>query len=310
MKSTINRIRNKNGKIYKAYKFVMDLSDKIDEHHLYLLSAGIAFNILLYIIPIFLVATFVVSSFIDVQHLSATIEEMLMDFLPPTASSLEIVRQIITEVQNISAHSTAAGWIGLATLLWVSSALLSSLRTGLNAIFQISETKNFVFYRLKDILLTITISILILLYSYAVPLLNFIISMLNQFIPDFIQEYFSSVLVTVSSLFTSFTLFYFIYSFVPTKRLPKWVTIYSTLSCVLLIELTRHVFAWYISGISNYGKLYGTYAVIVSMALWIYYSALIILLSAEAVKFIHDRKKQNKVQVQTKPAPINRKVKK
>jgi uncharacterized BrkB/YihY/UPF0761 family membrane protein len=55
------------------------------------------------------------------------------------------------------------------------------------------------------------------------------------------------------------------------------------------IELSRYIFAWYISSISNYGKFYGTYAVIISMAVWIYYSAVIILLAAEISKYINDK---------------------
>ena len=57
-----------------------------------------------------------------------------------------------------------------------------------------------------------------------------------------------------------------------------------------MIELSRHLFAWYISTVTDYGKFYGTYAVIVSIAIWVYYSSLIILLSAELGKYIYDNK--------------------
>ncbi|GAB1370343.1 hypothetical protein MASR1M45_04030 [Candidatus Kapaibacterium sp.] len=64
----------------------------------------------------------------------------------------------------------------------------------------------------------------------------------------------------------------------------------ATVISVIGIEASRYIFTWYISSLSNYGKFYGTYAVIISMAVWIYYSAVIILLSAEISKYIYDLK--------------------
>lgn len=72
--------------------------------------------------------------------------------------------------------------------------------------------------------------------------------------------------------------------------MPLKIIILSTAISVGGIEIARYLFAWYISSVSNYGKFYGTYAVIISMAVWIYYSSLIILLAAEVSKFIYDKK--------------------
>jgi membrane protein len=89
---------------------------------------------------------------------------------------------------------------------------------------------------------------------------------------------------------------YFIYWFVPNIKLNFKTKLWSTILCVVLIELSRHVFGWYISGSTSYGKFYGAYAVIVTMALWIYYSSLIILLSAELVKFILEKRGKSVIQ--------------
>lgn len=288
----LTKNKEKKGRLSRIYKELINLSDRIDNHHLFLLASGIAFNILIYLIPMFLVAIYIVNIFFDGAELAQSLEKLVVEFLPPNASSLALMHSIIVEIQQIMTHSSLAGWIGICTLLWVSSALISSIRTGLNAIFQIAEPKIFIIYRFKDILLTIIITILILLYSYAVPLLNFLVSFIETFTPEAIQQIVSNMIVTLSSLAVSFGLFLFIFMFIPTKKLPRYIVIWSTVLCMGLIELSRHVFGWYISGISSYGKFYGTYAVLVSMAVWIYYSALIILLSAEFVKFMHDRREE------------------
>jgi len=274
----------------QIYDWVMEFSDQLDDNHTYMLASGIAFNIALYIIPLFLLSIYLVNAFVDTNSLIEIIEKALKDFMPPTQSSREIIHTVIDEVMKINLHSNTAGIIGLVSLLWISSILVSSLRSGLNAIFHIPAKKIFIIYRLYDILITVIITILILIYSYFVPIGNFLISLLESYFPEFVHKLISGALVTIISLVSSFVIFMFIYTFIPTKRLPFFVIFWSTVVCVLMIELSRHIFAWYISSISNYGKFYGTFAVVISMAIWIYYSSFILLFSGELMNFIYKKK--------------------
>lgn len=293
-----NTLKNK---LKSLYNTIMEFSDQVDDNHTYMLAAGIAFNISLYIIPLFLLAIYLVNAFVDTNYLTEVIEKALTDFMPPTVSSKEIIHTIIDEVKKINLHSSTAGIVGLVSLLWISSILVSSLRSGLNAIFHIPAKKIFIIYRLYDILLTIIITILILIYSYLVPIGNFVITFLESFFPDFIHRIISGALVTIISLSSSFVLFLFIYTFIPTKRLPSFIIFWSTVACVIMIEISRHIFAWYISSISNYGKFYGTFAVVISIAVWIYYSSFILLFAGEIVNFIYKKKLRKNFEISSTP---------
>lgn len=288
--STKDKIFKKYPKLEKIYNNWTIFNERIDKHHLFMVAAGIAFNIIIYLIPLFLVAIYVVSMFLDESSIIKYIEALFAEWLPPTNEANSIMNSILTEVGNIADHSSIFGIVGIAVLLWISSFLVSSLRTGLNAVFQISSKRIFIFYRLKDILLTILISILILVYSYIMPLVNFLEDLISKLFPDILQGVFSDGLLLLFSAATSFIVFFIIYALVPNKKLPWKIIRLSTIICMIAIELSRHVFAWYITGLSNYGKFYGTYAVVVSHAIWIYYSSLIILLSAEISKFYFDIK--------------------
>ncbi len=256
-----------------------------------MLAAGIAFNILLYLLPMFLVAVYVVNLVFGAENLSSSLEKILIDLLPPDARSADFLNGLVGEVNSILAKSTFFGWIGMGVLLWISSTLISSLRTSLNAVFRLHSPNIFVFYRLKDIYLTLVMTILVMLYSYAVPIITVALTFINEYFPDKVNWILSEFAFNILSLLTSFGLFYFIFRSVPNKKLPRTIRLIATGSSLLLIELSRYVFAWYIGSISNYGRFYGTYAVIVSIALWIYYSSLMILISAELAKFIYDLKK-------------------
>jgi membrane protein len=275
--------------VIKYYNIIDELSDRIDEHHLFMLASGIAFNILLYMIPLFLLVIYIINISLGTSYISDSIENLFDSFMPPTESNNLLFKKIISEVRLILDHSTLFGWIGVFGLLWVSSALISSIRTSINAIFNLDSPKNFMIYKIKDILMTIAITILIFIYSYAMPSVNFAIDLIDNFVPDFADGFVNWIILLIMSLFISFILFYFIFRFVPNKPIPKRVRFWSTIICMLAIETARHIFAWYIGGVSSYGKFYGAYAVIVSLAVWIYYSSLILLLSAEITKYYFDK---------------------
>lgn len=291
------QFKEKKGGFYRFYREIVEISDRVDKHHIFMLAAGIAFNIIVYLIPLILIAIFIVNLVFNNQDISNSIEELLLDQLPPTESANSIIHTVVNEVSATFSHSSFFGYIGIGGLLWLSSMLVSSIRYGLNTIFELESPKIFVFYKLKDILLTIGITILIFLYSYVVPLLsivNEVIEVIEVYFPQFIHDFISGTIIRFGSIFTSFLMFYFIYRLVPNYKLPKKLVYWSTIICVVAIEIARNLFAIYLTNLSNYGKFYGTYAVIVSMAVWIYYSSLIILLSAEISKYFYDRKEKKK----------------
>lgn len=275
--------------LHRIYKNIVELSDRLDAHHTFMLASGIAFNLIIYMIPLFLLVIYIIQVVFDLGLFVETIEKLLNDYLPPTGSTSELVHTIIEEVGLITQHAAFFGWIGVVGLLWISSFLISSIRISLNTIFEAESRHFFMIYWLKDIFLTIVISILFLLYSYALPIVNFLLDFVSTFSPAALEGFLSDLILMSASILTSFVLFVFIYKVVPNSKLPKRVVLIATLISVFSIEIARYVFAWYISSISDYGKFYGTYAVIVSIALWIYYSSLIILLSAEISKFIFDK---------------------
>jgi len=288
----LNFIRFLIEKIIKIYHFFEHFLERVDKHHLYLISSGIAFNIFLYIMPLFLVAIFIVNYFfVDEQKVTQFLFDTLNELLPPSKNTKEFLNTVALEVKSISSGSGIAGLIGGVTLLWLSSALFSSFRAGLNAIFEIKEKKFFFFYKLKDMLITIIVVILILISTYIFPVISIIEANLKDYIPEVLQPIFSTIYILIFSVSVSFVLYFLIYTFIPSEKPDLKIRLLSTGMCIVLIEISRRGFAWYLGTISNYGKFYGAYAIIASVAVWIYYLTLIILLSAEFSNYIFTRKK-------------------
>lgn len=290
----INRIKGilKNPKksFKRAYRWFELFEERLDSHHTFMLASGIAFNILLYLIPIFLILVLSIRMFLGPQGIIEIFNDILLEFLPPTKETYDLLATVSHEVEILVAYSSVFGFIGGISLLWLSSLLISSFRSALNTIFNLKSPHIFILYRFKDMFLIIILTVLILIYSYALPIVTFFIDSVTNLLPDIFDGFITKALLILFSLLTSFLLIYFIFRWVPNEKIPRKQRLFATILTVILIEISRHIFAWYISSVTNYGKFYGTYAVIVSIAVWIYYSSLIILLSAELGKYIYDDK--------------------
>ncbi len=267
-----------------------EIIDRTERHHIYLLSAGIAFNVLVCIVPLILLAIFLVGLFLDPTALTLIVGQSLQEALPKSPATSEFIWSVMKEVNLIGSTSSTAGLVGLGILLWVASALFSSLRAGLNAIFHIPSPHFFLFYRLKDIGLTIVMAILVFASALLPPLLNLFRSLGGEFFSETLETLLSNAVITTFSFVTSALLFYFLYRFVPNDKIPRPIRLMSTVLCVFFWEGARYLFAWYLGSVSNMGRFYGGYAVLFSSVLWIYYSALIVLFSAEIAKYWHEQR--------------------
>lgn len=290
----LQELKNKYSKLYRIYNHISAISDRIDDHHLYLFASGISFNILIYFLPLLLVVIYLINLIFGFESISTAFSSLIWDILPPNKSNERIVHLVLAELKSILGKSSYLGIFGLIALLWLSSALISAFRTALNTIFDLQSPQFFLIYRLKDILLTILLTLFILIYSYVIPLVSVMDSLIRTIFPDRIEWLFSNALLTFASFVSGFVLYYFVFSYVPNKKIPRYSRLLATLICAISLELSRNIFAWYITTIADYGKFYGTYAIIVSLMFWIYYSSLIMLVSAEIGKYAFDAKLSHK----------------
>jgi membrane protein len=272
------------------FKFI----DRLEEHHVFLMAAGIAFNIFLYLIPLFLVSVYLVNLIFGADNITHILIKYIDSVLPPNTSTNKLLEDILTEVNLIFAHSSIVGWVGIAVLIWLSSTLLSAIRTGLNRIFEIETPRVFVFYKIKDIVLILLLMLMMIISSYIVPLYSIIYNLVIEHISPPYDWYFSRLFMTAATMLTSGIMFFGIFKFLPNDKMPRFIVGISTFLCVIAVELSRNIFAWYIVKFGTYGKFYGTYAVIVSVAVWIYYLTLIILFSAEISKFLYNKRAEKR----------------
>ncbi len=279
----------------RTWTLIYDFVDITDRRHIFLLSSGIAFNLLLCIIPLTVLIVSLVSGVMDVEQTKDTVEAALESFLPKNTQASSLLATIINEVGAFFNYSTAAGWIAGVALLWLASALFSSLRTGLNAIFHIPTPKFFILYKLKDMAFTIVIVVLILVVTLLSPLLTLADQYRVSLSAEGVTGMLFGLTVQAASLIATSVLFLLLYKLVPNKRLPWPIVLMSSGFAVVLWEAARMLFSWYVYSATNFSKIYGGYVAVASFAVWLYYSAFIFLLSAELGQYIYVLRTQHEV---------------
>ena len=106
-------------------------------------------------------------------------------------------------------------------------------------------------------------------------------------LPELRQSLLFGFTVRAASLVATTVVFFLLYRLVPNRKLPWPVILISTGVAVVLWELARILFSWYVNGATNFSKFYGGYVALASFALWLYYSAFVFLLAAELGQYIH-----------------------
>ena len=105
--------------IKDSYRTFEIFEERLDRHHTFMLASGIAFNILLYLLPLFLILVVLVRMFFGEQGIIQIFHDIMLEFLPPTADTYNLIDTITKEIEVLVSYSSVFGIIGAVSLLWL-----------------------------------------------------------------------------------------------------------------------------------------------------------------------------------------------
>ncbi len=268
-----------------AWQHVEAVSERLEHQHVFLLAAGIAFNVLLCVLPLLGLVIVVASLVVPPDDVKAAITGALTGALPPTQQIHLLLERMLIEIERVRSYAVTATVVAAIVLLWTASALLSSLRTALNAIFSIPTPGSFVWYKLRDLLLTLVLVLIVSVMLLLTPVLSLFGSNLAQAIPLLDTLHISGWLSLGAHLVSALVFMYLLYHFVPSQPQPMFIIVRASVVALILWEIARVAFSAYIAHARSLGTIYGTFSLVVIAALWMYYTALIVLVSAEVAEY-------------------------
>jgi membrane protein len=248
------------------------------ELDLFLMASAIAFGILLTTMPVLIIFASIAgiilhASGVDVQHLP----EILATVFPPQPFAEEIRQAILQVVRDVMDYRTTLGLFGFGALIFTSSFLFDIIRTALHRIYRIRPRRRFLLGFLFEILFVFAALILLVMSNIALWALNFLREYFIQryhFDADVLARLDQSIPSVVVVLLTA-AFFYILYAYLTDTRPPWQAPVASTLSATTLWLLSGVLFGLYLRSNTVIGTVYGPYAFLLVLLLWVYYSSLI-----------------------------------
>ena len=265
---------------------------RMEKNHLFLSASGIAYSIILSVIPIVLLIFSVLGNIIDVATIEEQVNTAIDNFIPYHDSAIYMKHFILSRIPEVVKYKSLAGGLGIIGLFVTSTWLFSSMRTVLNKTFKVEETKGAIIGMLRDFGMVLLILVFILLSTYLLPTINFFVSLTEkiEILEPFGLGAAVNFFVPYISLLLMFLMFYLFYTFIPYVKMNYKVPLASALWATILWETARMLFEYYVTNFLALNKLYGTFLFFAVVMFWIFYASIVFLVAAEIGQLYRERR--------------------
>lgn len=253
------------------YATLRTLRERFDEDHLGLTAGSLTFTSLLALVPLLTVMLAAFSAFPMFASLQAALEKyFLVNLVPPG-----IAEPVLLSLTQFTAQARGLGTAGLLFLLGSALALMLTIDQTLNAIWRVrkarSLTQRVLVYWAALTLGPLVLGLSLSLTSYALLPNRSLLSVL----PGGVQ-----LLVAALQFLLMATMAAAVYHYVPNTPV-RWRHAWAGgLFVALAFEGAKAALGWYLKTVPTYSMLYGAFATVPILLLWVYLVWVIVLLGA------------------------------
>lgn len=245
------------------------------------LASGLAFNCIFTMIPLFLLAASAVGMFLNSSQAGISqINEILDTIFPPQPFATNIKDSILAVISDVIEYRRSIGIFGIIILLWTATSLFDALRSVLHRIYHLKRTRGFFVSLMHDVFFILLIFILFITSNISIWAFTLVENVMRKF-PElgyFNVSIVTDTLPTTIVIILTAIMFYIVYRYIPDTKPPKRAGIISTITTTVLWVISGKLFAVYLGRFSAIGTIYGPYAFILVLLIWIYYSSIIFII--------------------------------
>jgi len=258
-------------------------------------ASALGYASLLAIVPLVVLGFSIFTSFQAFDVVSNHVRSALLEYLLPT--SQHVVEDYLGNIADKAGALSAFGIIGL---LFTAVALLNTMEEAFNDIWRISRTrpllsKFIVFWSMLTLSpILIGASISITSYFTALPIIRDVAVGASAIrdIPFLVPWMISTIAMT--SLYVA----------LPNTRVPLRHAIVGGMVSAALFECTKIGFAFYITELANYEKIYGALGTLPVFLIWLYLIWIVLLFGAEVTFCLQNPEKSRRQQLWLKRPDI------
>lgn len=252
------------------------LSRKISGDHVDAFSAQAAFFIIISFFPFIMLLLSLVYLF---PLEESNVLRFITEVFPTTVSAM--LFSVITEIYDHAASSTVIS-ITAITALWSAAKGFLAIMKGLNAVYEINETRNYFFLRAIAAFYTLIFAIMLLSTMVLFVFGNRLYYWIEQKIPILKDTALVVIsLRTILGLVILIVFFLIIYIVIPNRKTRIVNELPGAMICAAGWMGFSYAFSYYIDNFSNYSSMYGSLTAIVLFMLWMYFCMYLLFLGAE-----------------------------
>jgi membrane protein len=241
------------------------------EDHLGLTAGSLTFTTLISLVPLLTVMLAVFSAF----PMFASFQESLQKYFLQTLVPDTIARQVLGSLNLFAAKAKGVGSVGLILLVVGALALMLTIDRTLNSIWRV-RTSRPIAQRVLVYWAAVTLGPLVMGISLSAT--SYAISVSRGFVSDLpggvtLLLFTLQVLLLASALAALF-------HYVPNTYV-RWRHAWAGGVCSAVgFELAKKLLGWYLTSVPTYSMIYGAFATVPILLIWIYLGWVIVLIGA------------------------------
>ena len=256
---------------------LLTLRNRFREDHMGLTASSLTFTTSIALVPFFTVALAIFTAFPMFSKLQGALQGWLIQSLIPD----DIARQVLGYLTQFSKQANKLGIAGLAVLLVTAIALILTIDRTLNSIWRVKKTRSLT-QRVLIYWSAITLGPLLLAASLAA----------TSYVVSFSTGQGGSLSVAMRFLFNALQFLLVaggmaaLYRYVPNTYV-KWT--HAWVGGVFVaagIGLAKKMLGLYLSNVPTYSLIYGAFATLPILLVWIYVAWIIVLLGAVITAYL------------------------
>jgi membrane protein len=250
---------------------------EMKQDHVTLIAGGVAYSWFLALFPGLIAAVMIYGLVTDPAQVQQQIDS-ISEGLPQSAQ--ELLSEQMTSIASTSSSSLSIGLIvSIALALWSASAGMAGLVEAINIAYDEEEGRNFFVKRGLALLLTLGLIVFLAISLGLVAVLPVLLGSLGLGAAAEIAAQVVSYVLLALVMMIALAL---VYRVGPDRDAPRlsWVS-QGAVTATILWVIASVGFSFYVDNFGSYGETYGSLAGVIVLLLWLWLTALVVLLGAE-----------------------------
>jgi len=267
-----------------TFNLIRLFGKKIDDDHIQAYSAQAAFFIIISFFPFIMLLLSIIKYF---PIRESAMLKLFTQVFPSGVNSM-----VVSVIRQIYKTTTSGTLISLTaiTTLWSAGKGFLAIMKGLNAVYEIKETRNYFYLRATSALYTLIFAIIVIITMILFVFGNRLYIWIEQKIPVLSETALVIIsLRTIVGLITLIVFFLMIYIVIPNRKSKIAQELPGAILCAAGWMGFSYAFSFYIDNISNFSATYGSLTAIVLFMLWMYFLMYLLFLGAECNRLLENK---------------------